>query len=390
MFSEILILHLSIFLLFLFYASVLKGKANPSMNRAFLLLVPLFSLILPFLSGAMTFFFASGPLPIEFRTPAVLVSEASLGVGEEGTGPSFFSFLLYAYALGFLIKLTHLLLKLRPILRFWKEGYPEVRHGYRFFRLPCSHAPFSFMGRTFLGQDTPADPVLLEHEALHVQKGHSWDLLYYEVLQILLWYDPTLPFLKDDLRTEHELQADQGVIQAGYHRESYSKYLLSWSSEKSITGPVHSFHRVSNLKKRITMIYEAPKRSKSLIAGMMTVPFLALALFVSSCQEQTKGPVKRPDQEPTFRSDEGLRGFIGKHLEYPESAKADSIEGKVFVEFVVGKDGQIGDIKVLKEPSPELGKAAREVIEQMPDWKSGTKNGEKVAASVVVPIHFKL
>ena len=84
--------------------------------------------------------------------------------------------------------------------------------------------------------------------------------------------------------------------------------------------------------------------------------------------------------------------FISKNLNYPKDAKKKGIQGKVMVQFIVEKDGTIGDIRIIRSVSPDLDKEAIRVfnLPTMPKWKPGTSDGVAVRVRYSVPIIFKL
>jgi len=85
-----------------------------------------------------------------------------------------------------------------------------------------------------------------------------------------------------------------------------------------------------------------------------------------------------------------LLQWIAKNTEYPEIAKENQIQGRVFVGFVIGKDGSVTDVKILRGVDPYLDKEAKRVVEAMPNWKPGKQRGKPVKVSFQVPINFKL
>lgn len=86
----------------------------------------------------------------------------------------------------------------------------------------------------------------------------------------------------------------------------------------------------------------------------------------------------------------GLYQTMSKALRYPAKARKGGFEGKVFVEFVIGKDGRVRDVKVLKGPHESLNEEAARVIKLMNDWTPGKVNGKPVAQKMVLPVAFKL
>ena len=87
---------------------------------------------------------------------------------------------------------------------------------------------------------------------------------------------------------------------------------------------------------------------------------------------------------------EKLYEYLGNNINYPEQAKDFSIQGKVFVQFVVWKDGTIRDVKVVKGAHKLLDKEALRVIIKMPVWKPGKQRGKNVNARFTLPIKFRI
>lgn len=82
--------------------------------------------------------------------------------------------------------------------------------------------------------------------------------------------------------------------------------------------------------------------------------------------------------------------FLKKNIKYPASAKRMGIEGKVFVKFIVDKEGAISNIEISKGINADLDKEAMRVIKLMPPWKAGKQNGRAVKSQFVLPVYFKL
>jgi len=97
------------------------------------------------------------------------------------------------------------------------------------------------------------------------------------------------------------------------------------------------------------------------------------------------------EQQPEFDGGyEGMMNFIKKNMKYPASARRMGIDGTVFVTFVVGRDGSINDVKVLRGISADCDKEAVRVVQAMPNWKPGKQNGKPVLVRFNLPIKFKL
>ena len=98
-----------------------------------------------------------------------------------------------------------------------------------------------------------------------------------------------------------------------------------------------------------------------------------------------------PETMPSFRGGEQkLFEFIGKNVVYPQEAIDAGIEGKVFVEFYIEKDGTVCDAKVLRGIGYGCDEEALRVIGLMPKWYPGKQRGKAVRVRYTLPINFKL
>ncbi len=82
--------------------------------------------------------------------------------------------------------------------------------------------------------------------------------------------------------------------------------------------------------------------------------------------------------------------YVQKNLKYPAQARRMGIEGKVFVQFVVDKDGSLTDVQAVKGIGAGCDEEAVRVIEGAPKWKPGKQRGRPVKVRMILPITFKL
>ena len=94
---------------------------------------------------------------------------------------------------------------------------------------------------------------------------------------------------------------------------------------------------------------------------------------------------------PEFPGGEmALRTYIANAIKYPVIAQENGIQGKVYVTFVVGKDGSVSDAKIARGVDPSIDKEALRVVMSLPKWKPGKQRGKPVNVSYTVPINFVL
>ncbi|MBR5569080.1 MAG: TonB family protein [Bacteroidales bacterium] len=115
---------------------------------------------------------------------------------------------------------------------------------------------------------------------------------------------------------------------------------------------------------------------------------------VKSAPKNDVVPYSDCDQRPMFLNSADPSQFLEKwvyqYLKYPAEAVKNGIQGRVMVEFIINKDGKVSDAKVVRSVSPELDEEALKVVSASPKWKPGKLKGEKVRASMTIPVEFRL
>ena len=97
------------------------------------------------------------------------------------------------------------------------------------------------------------------------------------------------------------------------------------------------------------------------------------------------------EQDPQFPGGQGaLLQYLAKNLRYPTICQENGIQGRVIVQFVVTKNGTVGQVKVAKGVHPELDAEAIRVIKTLPKFTPGKMNGHPVNVWYTVPVVFKL
>lgn len=89
----------------------------------------------------------------------------------------------------------------------------------------------------------------------------------------------------------------------------------------------------------------------------------------------------------------GMQGFydvLAKAIRYPEEDRKNGTQGKVFLQFIVEKDGNLDSMRVLRAPSPTLGAEAVRAIKTTANWKPGIQNGKPVRVQFTIPVNFSL
>lgn len=143
-------------------------------------------------------------------------------------------------------------------------------------------------------------------------------------------------------------------------------------------------------------IIDVVKNDIKIIDNLFTIPDpdsdYVFIEIIDPVIEIISDPVDFAPQMPVSTiGEKGLNEFIIKNTKYPDLAIENEIEGTVFLRFVVGTDGTISNIKVLRKVDPLLEEEAIRVLKIIPKFKPGIdKNGRKIAVWMTIPFEFKI
>ncbi len=97
------------------------------------------------------------------------------------------------------------------------------------------------------------------------------------------------------------------------------------------------------------------------------------------------------DEQPKFIDGDGaLYKWLSENIRYPEAAVQNNIQGRVTTQFIVEKDGSIGEVKIVRGKNPELDAEAIRVIKSLPRFIPGKMNGQAVRVWYTLPVNFKI
>jgi len=108
-------------------------------------------------------------------------------------------------------------------------------------------------------------------------------------------------------------------------------------------------------------------------------------------EEEQPMNIAMVEQKPQFPGGEGeMYKWLSSNIVYPPAAAEEGVSGRVVVEFVVGKDGSITNVRIVRPRHPALDKEALRVVKAMPKWIPGRNNGQPVKVTYTLPVTFKL
>ncbi len=409
-------------LLFAFaYLLFLRRNASAGFNRFYLLLTSVLALVLPLISLNI-FQLRNDTVYAAFQLPEILVS--NLGVSDavmaESTGFSLSIFSVFAFVSLFFLLLyaSRLMYILVLIFGHQKEKHVEMT----LVKLQNDKVPFSFFHWLFVSDALKSDhrfEAVLAHEKAHSRRLHSLDILFIELLQVIFWFHPAWYFMRSELKTMHEYEADALAI-GQVNKNTYQKSLLELTTFGGMLWLTNPFN-VSLIKKRLLMMNRknGNQPAQKWLKLLLVLPFLAAAFFIQSCNfgtdkaeeitvkdvEIAKENLPEPEEPKAPESEifmvveempqypggvQEMMNFLANNIQYPEQARRKEIQGRVFVNFVVEKDGSVSNVNILRGIGAGCDEEAIRVVELMPKWKPGKQNGQPERVSFNLPIKFTL
>jgi len=276
-------------ILYCLYYLFLRKETFFNANRWYLLNSLWIGLLIPFLRNIPGTF---SKAQVILEDPITIINTSTSNVSsfiqapmEDQTMFSLFTVLLFIYLIGVLITSVRMSLGIYKIIQKINKGICISKPNYTLVVLSEAHLPFSFFKYIFVDQSFTLNSdfnKVLNHEIKHVSAGHTFDVLFLEILSIIFWWNPIIYFYKKSIREAHEFIADSYASRY-IDKKNYGHILLGQGSSGIELALTNQFFH-SHLKKRINMLFKeksaGSKRSRYLLA-LPLIGFLAI-LFASN------------------------------------------------------------------------------------------------------------
>ena len=440
---------LCLIVFYLLWKLLLSRETFHRFNRVVLLAVMAIALVLPWIRLSM-----SVPVPVAQQMVVLeemMVTPAGAAAAQRSTTLwSATDIAAVVYFIGMAMMALWLLHSQWSLRRLLKQGRREsLPGGITLHVLPGEQAPFSYFRHIVINEqdyrDNPRE--ILIHEQAHIDLRHSWDVMFLGLITLFQWWNPAAWLLGRELRQVHEYEADMAVLNQGVDVKQYQLLLIRKSVGDQLFSMANNFNYQS-LKKRIRMMTMNKSSRWKTLRALAVVPVIALALLAFANPKSvaavvtnqpahvTPAPVALPEpaqaetatqpveaeavpeavevnteeqasqdaepqsdnkvynsveQMPRFPGGEaGLMRYLQENIKYPPEAAKNDIEGRVIVQFIIDKTGQVGEVKVVRPISEELDAEAVRVVKTLPKFEPGRQDGEAVSVWYTLPISFKL
>jgi len=292
----------------LMYELLLKKETFFNINRLYLLVTPIVSLLLPLLKieslsllvpaesiSALSqvllpeVYIVGKPVNIQ-QLPAVNV------VQEQGLQINWW---LVIYVAGVVLSLILLLKKYQNLNHLFRFRRVSEDKELRIIEVPNSKIACTFYKTVFLGDklSEAEKQQILSHELVHVKQKHSLDLVFFEALKIIFWFNPLVYIYQNRIAALHEFIADANVVKT-ITKCSYYEQLLNTAFNTQNISFINQFFNHSLIKKRIIMLQKSRSKTIAKFKYLLVLPLLFMMLTYVSCSENREGIEK---DEPIYQ-----------------------------------------------------------------------------------------
>lgn len=270
-------------------------------NRVYLLVTPFLSFLIPLLKFET--FQETVPqeyivyLPEVILNPQVVIEQT---VQNETT----FNYLPIVFVAGAILFLGIFLTRIYKIIALINSNRIIKKANYKLVLLAQKQSAFSFFNYIFINNSLIENKELnvIQHELVHCKQNHSVDLLVFEFLKIVMWFNPLIYVYQKRITLLHEYIADSEVVKST-NKKTYFNQLLAETFNVENISFINHFFKQSLIKNRIAMITKNKSGKIKQLKYLLIIPLLLGMLIMSSFEEKDK-EIKETFQENTFEFNE--------------------------------------------------------------------------------------
>lgn len=257
-------------------------------NRWYLLATPILSFLIPFIR--IPSFQKAVPPDFIVYLPEIFLSPEKV-IQNSFTETIFYASLNYITVLfwiGVCLFSILFLIKLIKIINLIRTYEVIKQQDFTLILIPNNTKAFSFFNYVFLGnkiKETNRGKII-QHELVHSKQKHSLDLLLFEFLKIVMWFNPMIYFYQQRITLVHEYISD-AIVAKSENKETYINNLLSNFFQVENISFINQFYKQSFIKKRIIMITKTQSKKMNQLKYLVLIPVLASMLFYTSCASKS-------------------------------------------------------------------------------------------------------
>lgn len=257
MINFLLISTTSLAFIYLAYRLLLKGEKCFAFTRYFLLFGLLLSLVLPFIEVPILIGTSALPAPQIAEAlvqPFDISHDTTVNMATTSADFNVSLMLTIIYCFGVVLMSLRFARSLYRIIALKKTGEVRRESNYQVVMSKRVPSPFTFFNTVFLSsKEQLKDADIMAHERAHAVQWHTLDIMFAEILMILMWFNPLAHLLRHAIALNHEFAADEAAAHSSGNTRDYLHKILNLSSCPPQLVLSSSFSYLS-LKNRVKML----------------------------------------------------------------------------------------------------------------------------------------
>ncbi|MBB6499784.1 M56 family metallopeptidase [Pedobacter cryoconitis] len=340
------LLQVNIYLVifYAFYKLLLDKETYFMLNRIYLIAAGMLSLVIPFLRPE---WFIRQPATQQIKISVdqlnMMMAQGTVSP-DEGLNLNPVQILVGIYLIGILFFLGRFIFQLFAVRKL--------------VRTKPSGSAFSFFSKKIIDPEIQEFETIQTHEEIHVRQYHTADVLFFELLGILVWCNPIIYFYKTTVKNIHEYLADEEAVRIQGDAESYSILLLSQALGVDQHILTNRFFNKSLIKKRIFMLHKQRSRKIAILKYGLFLPLFAVTLLLSSATISKNENLKAVAEEitvPVAQAASSIQlfkpkaiiqpenkggwnkfyNYLSRTVKYPKLAYQYQLQGNVLIKFTL-------------------------------------------------------
>lgn len=168
------------------------------------------------------------------------------------------------------------------ILKMRSQPIVNYQNDIKIIELENSKAAFSFFNLLFIDPKLPNRSIIVKHELVHIKQKHSIDIVFFEIIRILNWFNPIVYILKNEIKLLHEYLADEETANTEIEKYDYALFLIQNSVGLQNLKLTNQIFGSSILKKRISMLTQNKSAQWARLKMLLVLPLICGMLCLST------------------------------------------------------------------------------------------------------------
>lgn len=306
-------------LFYLTYKLFLNKSTFFKANRYFIITTSILAIIIPFISISID------PFSTNLLTDIVLVTQNLLFVNLLETviitapGPNYINWnwiITYTYLFGIAVFALRFAFHYKRIQLIAENASYKMKENLGIFIHNKAYMPFSFLNKIYIAEDDYKSDnfrMIFEHEKVHINQKHYLDLILFEILTCLFWFNPFVWLMNKKVKETHEYMVDDIISNNIFQKKEYQKKILEYATGVEFST-VNNFSS-AKIKNRITMMQKNKTNAINQFRFLVIIPIIAFLISAFSIDTKQSDTFIKSQPEIETSSDFPLDTLLNDNSE---------------------------------------------------------------------------